>query len=224
MASSDLEKSFREYTKTENVFLFVPNIIGYGRIFLALLSFWFMPTNYVMASWCYILSGLLDAVDGHAARLLGQSSKFGAMLDMLTDRCATMCLLTTLSTFYPSAMFLFQLSMTIDISCHWLHLHTSLLEGKSSHKFMDPTGNWFMHKYYTDRRVLFAMCAGNELFYATLYLLHFTWGPLYFFPLLAVVTAPVAVAKSGIALLQGYLAAQNLVSVDLKERSEMKKE
>jgi CDP-diacylglycerol--inositol 3-phosphatidyltransferase len=39
------------------------------------------------------LSGLLDAVDGHAARLLNQSSKFGAMLDMLTDRCATMCLL-----------------------------------------------------------------------------------------------------------------------------------
>ena len=33
-----------------------------------------------------LLSGLLDAVDGHAARLLGQSSKFGAMLDMLTDR------------------------------------------------------------------------------------------------------------------------------------------
>ena len=43
------------------------------------------------------------------------------------------------------------------------------------------------------------------MFYATLYLLHFTWGPLYFFPLLAIVTAPVAVAKSGIALLQvGY--------------------
>ena len=81
-----------------------------------------------------LLIGLLDAVDGHAARLLGQSSKFGAMLDMLTDRytnielpsfsavqghcgsnlnefcfrCATMCLLTTLSTFYPSFMFLFQ--------------------------------------------------------------------------------------------------------------------
>ena len=101
---SDLEKSFRELSKTENVFLFVPNLIGYGRIFLALLSFWFMPTNYVAAAWCYILSGeyiiasvsslhyvssppgLLDAVDGHAARLLGQSSKFGAMLDMLTDR------------------------------------------------------------------------------------------------------------------------------------------
>ena len=33
MASSDLEKSFREYTKTENVFLFVPNIIGYVMVF-----------------------------------------------------------------------------------------------------------------------------------------------------------------------------------------------
>ena len=54
---SDLEKSFRELSKTENVFLFVPNLIGYARIFLALLSFWFMPTNYVAAAWCYILSG-----------------------------------------------------------------------------------------------------------------------------------------------------------------------
>ena len=97
-----------------------------------------------------LLSGLLDAVDGHAARLLGQSSKFGAMLDMLTDRwqfkvvplassyirCATMCLLTTLSTFYPSFMFLFQVKCLVsfqylielfllnaadhfDFSCQW---------------------------------------------------------------------------------------------------------
>ena len=74
------------------------------------------------------LSGLLDAVDGHAARLLDQSSKFGAMLDMLTDRCATMCLLATLCIFYPSAAILFQISMTIDISCHWIHMHTTLLK------------------------------------------------------------------------------------------------
>jgi len=215
---SDLETSFRELSKTENVFMFVPNLIGYARIFLALLSFWFMPTNYSMAAWCYIISGLLDAVDGHAARLLGQSSKFGAMLDMLTDRCATMCLLTTLSTFYPSFMFLFQLSMIIDISCHWLHLHTSLLQGSTSHKFVDPTGNYWMKLYYTDRRVLFGMCAGNELFYAMLYLSYFTTGPLYTFYFLAFITFPVAVAKSAIALLQGYLAAVNIVGVDTKER------
>ena len=39
-----------------------------------------------------------------------------------------MCLLTTLSTFYPSFVFFFQLSMIIDISCHWLHVHTALLQ------------------------------------------------------------------------------------------------
>ena len=40
MASSDLEKSFREYTKTENVFLFVPNIIGYVMAFEQLYCFY----------------------------------------------------------------------------------------------------------------------------------------------------------------------------------------
>lgn len=42
--------------------------------------------------WCtilYCVSCLLDAADGHAARLLGQTSKFGAVLDMVTDRCVT---------------------------------------------------------------------------------------------------------------------------------------
>ena len=34
----------------------------------------------------YCVSQLLDAVDGHAARYLGQASKFGAVLDMVTDR------------------------------------------------------------------------------------------------------------------------------------------
>lgn len=49
-------------------------------------------------------------------------TKFGAMLDQLTDRCGTMGLLVTLSYFYPAYMFLFQLSMAIDVSCHWLYM------------------------------------------------------------------------------------------------------
>ena len=36
----------------------------------------------------YVISALLDAVDGQAARALGQTSKLGAMLDMITDRSA----------------------------------------------------------------------------------------------------------------------------------------
>ncbi|KAJ8916041.1 hypothetical protein NQ315_010909 [Exocentrus adspersus] len=52
----------------ENIFTFVPNIIGYGRIILAVIAFYFMPTNYVVATTCYVVSALLDAFDGHAAR------------------------------------------------------------------------------------------------------------------------------------------------------------
>lgn len=74
-------------TETENIFLFYPNLIGYARIILTVISFYFMPTNWMVAGVCYIVGALLDAVDGHAARHFNQSTKFGAMLDQLTDRC-----------------------------------------------------------------------------------------------------------------------------------------
>ncbi len=48
-------------------------IAGYSRIGLALLSFWYMPSDPIRASLYYIVSGLLDAVDGYAARFLNQS-------------------------------------------------------------------------------------------------------------------------------------------------------
>lgn len=48
---------------------------GYARIVLAIVSFYFMPTNYIIASWCYIISVLLDALDGHAARKFNQCTK-----------------------------------------------------------------------------------------------------------------------------------------------------
>ena len=101
------------------------------------------------------------------------------------SRCATIYLrCATLSTFYPSFGFLFQLSMAIDINCHWM---LECYPGLS---------------YYRDRRVHFAMCAGNELFYAMLYLCHFTSGPFNMFAILATLCFPVAVLKSAIACLQ----------------------
>ncbi|OMH82693.1 CDP-diacylglycerol-inositol 3-phosphatidyltransferase [Zancudomyces culisetae] len=53
----------------------------YERPFLSLLT--------------YGLSELLDAADGYFARKLNQCSKFGQVLDMVTDRCTTTCLLAT---------------------------------------------------------------------------------------------------------------------------------
>lgn len=93
---------------TSDVFLFIPNLIGYFRVAAALISFHYMPTNpYITFSW-YMASALADALDGCAARYLKQTSRVGALLDMLTDRCATMCLIMILGQFYPRWMVLFQ--------------------------------------------------------------------------------------------------------------------
>ena len=59
---------------------------GYTRIILAAVALNYMPKSPLVATVLYGLSCLLDAIDGHAARLLHQTSRFGAVLDMITDR------------------------------------------------------------------------------------------------------------------------------------------
>lgn len=204
----------------DNVFLFIPNIIGYARIALGLVSCWYMPTDHIRAALYYIVSGGLDAFDGYAARAFGQSSRFGAMLDQLTDRCATMALLMTLCHLYPRWMFLFQLSAIIDIASHWLHLHSNDLRGGATHK---ASSNPILHLYYTSRPFLFAMCAGNELFYATLYLTYFTHGPRLLFgvgliQVICGLTLPIALVKSIISLVHLVQAANDVVAVDVANR------
>ncbi|KAL2078804.1 hypothetical protein ACEWY4_026489 [Coilia grayii] len=202
----------------ENIFLFVPNLIGYARIVLALLSFYLMPCCPAPAVFCYLLSALLDAFDGHAARALNQGTKFGAMLDMLTDRCATMCLLVNLALLYPSYTFLFQLSMSLDIASHWLHLHSSMMKGATSHKTIDLSGNPILRIYYTSRPVLFVMCMGNELFFCLLYVLHFTEEPYGWLQVLLWVCALISMMKAAISVLHLITASRNMAALDVAER------
>ena len=63
-------------------------VAGYARIVLAGFSLHYMKTHPNTCTLLYGVSCLLDAVDGQAARALGQTSKFGAVLDMVTDRYA----------------------------------------------------------------------------------------------------------------------------------------
>ena len=44
----------------------------YIRVVFAFASFYYMPSDPVKASILYIVSGLLDAIDGHLARMLNQ--------------------------------------------------------------------------------------------------------------------------------------------------------
>lgn len=153
-------------------------------------------------------------IAGHVARHFDQCSRLGAMLDMLTDRCATMALMMMLAHIYPRWMFLFQLSAIIDMASHWLHMHASDVTGAKSHK---QSSNPLLHLYYTSRQFLFCMCAGNEGFYCFLYLSHFTSG--WLFPILTVLCFPVAFVKAGISVVHLITAAQTVADLDVRARN-----
>jgi len=69
------------------------------------------------------------------------------------------------------------------------------------------------------------MCAGNELFFVSLYLMKWTstpmgfWGDLTWAQLMAVFSFPVFFAKNVINMVQLWKASKILVGVDLAERA-----
>ncbi|KAL0570822.1 phosphatidylinositol synthase 1 (CDP-alcohol phosphatidyltransferase1) [Marasmius crinis-equi] len=226
---------------SENVFLFVPNIIGYTRIILAGLSLHYMSYHPKYCTAAYVVSCLLDAVDGHAARALGQSSKFGAVLDMVTDRCTTSCLLCYLCIAYPTYAIFFQFLITLDFSSHYMHMYSSLVTGSRSHKLVTSDVSRILWLYYNDSRTLFLICTGNEMFFVALYLVKWWSTPLPFdfstVPLvggwlvgltyaqaIAALSAPVCALKNVINLVQLWKASKILVGVDLAERARARQE
>jgi len=54
------------------IFLYVPNLIGYLRFVCVLIAFWHFKTNYMVFIISYVISHILDAADGLAARHLNQ--------------------------------------------------------------------------------------------------------------------------------------------------------
>jgi len=160
----------------ENIFLFWPNIIGYFRIVLAIASLYYMPLHPRTCSLLYSASCLLDALDGYAARYFDQSTRFGAVLDMITDRCTTSSLLVFLSSSFPRWAIVFQSLITLDFASHYVHMFATLAMGGSdtSHKSVDKSRSKILNLYYTNRTVLFLFCLFNETFFIALYLLSFS--------------------------------------------------
>ncbi|KAJ1309792.1 hypothetical protein OPQ81_006557 [Rhizoctonia solani] len=161
------------HTYDENVYLFVPNLIGYTRVILVGISLHYMGSHPNTCTLLYGISALLDAVDGQAARALGQTSRFGAVLDMVTDRCATSCLLCYLASRYTSYAAIFQMLITLDFSSHYMHMYSSLVTGSKSHKAVTSDVSRILWYYYNDSTTLFTFCACNELFFVSLYLISF---------------------------------------------------
>nr|GMC56646.1 probable CDP-diacylglycerol--inositol 3-phosphatidyltransferase 2 [Ipomoea batatas] len=111
-----------------------------------------------------------DALDGWFARKFNQVSTFGAVLDMVTDRISTACLLVILSQVYrPSLIFLSLLAL--DIGSHWLQMYSSFLAGKTSHKDVKDSSSWLFRTYYGNRKFMAYCCVSCEVLYILLFLL-----------------------------------------------------
>ncbi|KAF2112715.1 CDP-alcohol phosphatidyltransferase-domain-containing protein [Lophiotrema nucula] len=160
----------------ENIFLFYPNLIGYFRVILTLASLYYMPLHPRTCSLLYSTSCLLDAIDGMAARYFKQETKFGIMLDMVTDRCTTSCLLVFLASAFPRWSIMFQGLISLDLASHYIHMFATLTMGETgqSHKNVNKSKSWVLNLYYSNKVVLFTFCALNELFFIGLYLLSFS--------------------------------------------------
>lgn len=127
--------------------------IGYARIVLAFASLYYMPLHPRTCSGLYSISCLLDALDGYAARYFEQSTRFGAVLDMVTDRCTTACLLVFLSSAFPRWAILFQGLISLDLASHYIHMYATLAMGGSdtSHKAVDKSRSYILNLYYTNK-------------------------------------------------------------------------
>ncbi|KAL8543756.1 hypothetical protein ACS0TY_004353 [Phlomoides rotata] len=155
---------------TLTVYLYVPNIIGYVRILMNCYAFAICFKDKHLFSILYFISFVCDALDGWFARRLNQVSTFGAVLDMVTDRISTACLLVVLSQVYrPGLIFLSLLAL--DIASHWLQMYSTFLVGKSSHKDVKDSSSWLFRLYYGNHKFMGYCCVSCEVLYIILFLL-----------------------------------------------------
>ncbi|AGO10027.1 AaceriAAR037Wp [[Ashbya] aceris (nom. inval.)] len=221
-----LVQAQQETTVTaKQVLQYIPNRIGYMRVATMVVACFLMKNHPAWTTVVYGVSCLLDALDGTMARRYGQTSRFGAVLDMVTDRSTTNALICFLCLLYPRWTPVFQLLIALDLSSHYMHMYGSLSCGDDSHKKIEKD-QWLLHMYYSRRDVLFAVCFLNELFYFGIYLAGFpqlwhVWlpgmGRLHFGTLVALLCLPGYVFKQIANVVQLNRAALLLAHMDARD-------
>jgi len=160
-----------------------------------------------------------DVVDGYVARAFNQSSKFGGILDMVTDRVSTCGLLVTLSNLYPLYGIHFTLLIVLDIASHWFHVMSvsSHHKSKEALKHRNPLLQW----YYSIYPFFGYCCVGTEFYYILLYVYKFYRVP-WIYQILAYGCFPACVLKQVVNVIQLISAADAIAEVDARDREQSK--
>ena len=143
-----------------------------------------VPNWWLLSISMYISSFVGDLFDGMVARRLNQTSEFGGLLDMVTDRCSTLGLLYVLSGDYaeddnaigfPVYRLTFLFLAILDISSHWCQMYSTAAL-KQHHKSKDGNaGRSFLVRWFYEYYYFFGyLCVGAEFTYILAYVLQFT--------------------------------------------------
>ena len=204
--------------KTNNIYFFVPNLIGYLRIIFILIAFAFNTKPVVFLS-CYAFAFFMDQFDGIIARRLDQCSKFGYIMDMYTDKCATAGLFVVLCLLFPGYAVYFVYLMILDIASHSLLVYASALLGKSSHKKPGDPQHPLVSLYYKYNIVLDILWAGQEVFLLGLFALYYYPGNIFFLYLTYAAVLPFAL-KQIVNFFQLTDSVKWIVAYDKKNRNQ----
>lgn len=153
-------------------------------------------------------------VDGAASRYQNQTSKFGAMLDMIMDRVCTQILLIVLSHQYKKYWWCATGFIVLDIASHWFQMIVASLTRQETHK---KSKNLQVDIYYKYVFALTAVCTGSECFLLCQYLGYFYVSPyIYFF---AIITFPIFCIKQFVNLLQLLSCCKTLTEYDIEQHN-----
>lgn len=222
---------------TEQVLLFAPNLIGYFRVFGTCSGLFLMiahPEYWVLAILLYISSFVGDLFDGMVARKLNQTSEYGGLLDMITDRLSTLGLLFVLSGDYqnydsdfgyPIFRLIFLSLVLLDIGSHWCQMYSTAVLG-IHHKTDDANaGRNFLVRWYYKYYVFFGyLCVGAEFTYIIAYVRQFTANTQYhaILEFLQVIFLPACILKQLVNVMQLTSACYAVAESDANKKNAMK--
>lgn len=212
------------------VMLYVPNLIGYSRIACMVASFYLAcgcsanPTaaacsvddaNWALAMVVYTLNFAGDVVDGFAARHFNQCSKYGGVLDMVTDRTSTAGLCALLAVLYPEEAFVFIMLIVLDIFSHWFHVVSAEALAKH-HK--EEQSSVFLQWYYGCYPLFAYCCLSQEFYYLSRWAMRYdpalAVGPVTLAWVSSHVFLPGCCMKQVVNVAQWWNAAGNLAEAD----------
>ncbi|PRP77375.1 phosphatidylinositol synthase (PIS) [Planoprotostelium fungivorum] len=215
---------------------FIPNYVGKSHRQLTLLilpqvilGFWHFSSHSTSST--PIGSFGMDMVDGSIARSLNQSksthhlqgltrigSRFGAALDMLTDKMSTPGLFLAMSQMYTDFKYPMLACMMLDVISHYFQIYSTLLRGVKSHKIIDPNEPFLLRMFYGNFTFFTCTCLGHEIFTILLYVLRHTEGPYLFgYQVLlvpAVLTFPWFICKTCVHVVQLASSALAIATFD----------